>query len=152
MYIKERLIRIFQHIDKSITHRAIVKGFDESRRKEAESHLSDMLNSGLINRMGTGKRGSPFKYNRSINWPHNTCPMCQQPVESIKKLIEPREPIPYQKRGDTCRPCLRYLSTTQEYVVYARRTVFEKKGVEVLRTKNKEEAQARLKKIEETES
>ena len=149
MYVKERLIRIFQHTDKSITHRAIVKGFDESRRREVEQHLSDLLNSGLINQMGIGKRGSPFKYNRSINWPYNVCPLCQQPVESIKKLTEPKEPIPYQKRGDACRPCLRYLPTTQEYVVYARRTVFEKRGAEILRTKSREEAQARLKDIEE---
>lgn len=152
MYVKDRLIRMFQETDKPLAHRNIVRAFDESRRAEAERHLSDMLSAGLINQLGIGKRGSPIRYNRSLNWPTIHCPTCGQSVQSLAGITQPRELVQYRKRGDTCRPCLRFLPSTQEYVVYGRRTLFEKKGAELLRTKNKEAAQARLKEIEETES
>jgi hypothetical protein len=51
---------------------------------------------------------------------------------------------PLDTAGDACRPCLWFDPSKRDYVVLARRTPFEKRGVEILRTKDRAEAKQRL--------
>lgn len=56
--------------------RAIPRAVSASRRKQIVKELSVLLGEGYVIRLGTGRRGDPFRIVLSATWPHNKCPLC----------------------------------------------------------------------------
>ena len=77
---KEKMIRVLRELstDAPATERAIYRRFSQSKRglKDAQRALAELLSQGYVNRLGTGRRDSPFRIVLSSTWEHNKCPLC----------------------------------------------------------------------------
>jgi hypothetical protein len=74
-----RMIRVLQEITPGsfVYETRIYRRFSSKRtEREIRDVLIEFLEMGYIHRLGTGRRGDPFKIILSTAWPHNRCPLC----------------------------------------------------------------------------
>jgi hypothetical protein len=86
-----RMIRVLQEIKPGsyIYETRIYSRFTSKRtEREIREVLDEFLSKGYIYRLGTGKRGSPFKIVLSKAWPHNRCPFCGHVEHPATPLVD----------------------------------------------------------------
>ena len=78
--IRERIIRSLWN-SPPLTVRAVERIFDKSRRLSVRAEISLMRSEGIVNQIGLGTRGNPFKLLLSGTYPFNVfCPLCKQSI------------------------------------------------------------------------
>ncbi len=73
--VEERLIRLIRELA-PVYERTLFSRFWKSKKAEAERALSRLISIGFIHRIGTGKRGHPFRIIFNAAFPADRCPLC----------------------------------------------------------------------------
>ena len=79
--IRERIIRMLWNESGLVTLRHLEQSFDKSRRRAALDEISLLVSEGVLHRIGSGRRGDPFKLLLSRTYPFKVfCPLCKQSI------------------------------------------------------------------------
>ena len=76
--IRERLIRKLKSMGSQgyLFERTLLRQLGGRERPQIAEELSSLLSEGFVHRLGTGRRGDPFRLILSGTWPFNKCPLC----------------------------------------------------------------------------
>ncbi len=76
--IRERLCRKLLMMEPRgyLCERVLLRQMGNTQNKRVVEELALLLSDGFVIRLGTGRRGNPFRIILSETWPFNKCPLC----------------------------------------------------------------------------
>jgi hypothetical protein len=79
IHVRARMLRIIAHSVDPVSCYHLVRAFNGGARALAKDELSNIISEGVVNLIGTGRRGSPYKVVKGSSWPVGICPLCGKP-------------------------------------------------------------------------
>lgn len=79
IHVRARMLRIIARSVGPVSRSRLVRAFNGSAMALAKDELSNIISEGVVNLIGTGRRGSPYKVVKGSGWPAEICPLCGKP-------------------------------------------------------------------------